>query len=136
MKVRANLVIRFPLSLFLSAVAVAFESLSGESVEVYVRGYGSEPDDIYYQTRNVDGTLAAGPNSSGKVLNLSCTSLSLYADPKSDRIMLLAQSGYKEHSSQLDAILWDGSSWTMQKKLENGGTGEDRGNQPFTFVWD
>jgi hypothetical protein len=102
-------------------VAVAFESLSGESLEVWADG-----SKISWRSRNSDGTQKDPPAS----LSSASTSLSLFSDPKSDKIVLLTQ----DSSSKLWRIVWDGSSWAGSMALVESKTGETK-NQPFTFVW-
>ncbi len=106
-------------------VAVAFESTSGQAIAVYSENGSST---IKYRTWDSGSGWSAeqtGPNVGG-VPN----SVILAADTISDQIMLTVQDA----NSDVNAILWDGTSWGTPTELETNTT--ETKNQPFLFLWD
>ena len=106
-------------------LAVAFESLSGNAVAVY----GSQNDTSLHM--RVWGGSSWSPELPYPALALGVTpnSLTLDADPASNRIMLSVQDA----NSDLRYLQWSGSGWSTAFVQETN-TGETK-NQPFGFVW-
>ncbi len=106
--------------------AVAFESNSGDLLATYAEG---TKDDLRYQTWSSGGGWSGElktPDKFGDALN----SMTLSSDPMSNKIMLALQ----DDGSDLNYVLWNGSSWGTPSEQETD-TGEIK-NQPFLFLWD
>ncbi|MFH1843964.1 MAG: DUF11 domain-containing protein, partial [bacterium] len=106
------------------AVAVAFESDSGEALATYGEGVNI----FRYRTWSEGGGWTN--EQIGEDLGSPSNSMILASDPVSDQIILAVQ----EDGSDYHAVLWDGGGWGAPEELEND-TGETK-NQPFEYVWD
>jgi len=82
-------------------VAVAFESTTGQALAAY--GSGTDTT-VHYRTWN--GSWSA--DQTGPALGGIPNSMTLDADPGSDKVMLSVQDA----SSDLSYVLWNGSSWS------------------------
>jgi uncharacterized protein YjlB len=106
------------------AVAVAFESGSGQALAAYA----GTADQVLYQT------WSAGSGWSGELLGPDLgdhpDSLTLDADPNSDTVML----SVVDQSKNVTFAAWDGASWaTVSQQETDAGTNT---GQPFLFLWD
>jgi hypothetical protein len=105
------------------AVAVAFESISGDAMAVYGRTGGTTP---WYRTWT-SGTGWAGELSAPDV-GAQTNSIILYPSISDDDLMLAVQ----DDVSGLHWIPWNGSAWGPDSELETN-SGETK-NQPFLFL--
>ncbi len=110
------------------AVAVAFESSSGEALAAY--GENSQSV-VRYRTWSSAGSWSDeqtdGPDvGAGETPN----TLLLESDPLSNNIMLAVQD---DSGQDLNYVLWNSTSWGTPSEQE-ADTGEDK-NQPFVFLW-
>ncbi|MCP3983242.1 MAG: DUF4347 domain-containing protein, partial [bacterium] len=106
------------------AVAVAFESGSGQAIAAYT----TSSHQIAYQTWNSGGGWSGelvGPD-----LGDHADALTLDADPSSNTVML----SVVDQAKSVCFVAWDGSSWGTPSQQE-ADAGTNRG-QPFLFLWD
>ncbi len=106
-------------------VGVAFESTSGQALAVY----GRSLQNVFYYRTWINGSGWSGEQI-GPGLGENSNSLILNSDPLSDQIMLAAQ----DDGSDINYVLWNGSSWGTPTALESA-SGETK-NQPFVFLHD
>jgi hypothetical protein len=105
------------------AVAVAFESISGDAMAVYGRTGGTTPR---YKTWT-SGTGWASELSAPDI-GAQSNSMMLYPSMVDDGLMLAVQ----DDESDLHWIPWNGSAWGSDNELETD-SGETK-NQPFLFL--
>ena len=104
---------------------VAFESLSGELLTVYVSNTTiSRPSYTIWTPDGGGGGEFEGPDVHG-----NGNTISLEPDPLSDGMLLLVQNNHQE----LVTSFWDGDSFSDAEVFEED-TDESM-NQPFSFLW-
>jgi hypothetical protein len=105
------------------AIDVEFESASGDLVIIYAEGSSS----VRYRV----WSAAAGFSPEADAFSTGTTapnSLTLDADPGSNRVMAVAQNG----DSELWAAQWGGSGWASSTLID---TTIETKNQPWVFLW-
>ena len=107
-------------------VAVAFESQSGQALAVY----GENGQNVIRYRTWSSGSGWSGEQTDGPNMGAVPNTMILNSDPLSDDIMLTVQ----DFTSNLNYVLWNGSSWDTPNELETN-TQETK-NQPFVFLYD
>ena len=105
------------------AVAVAFESTSGQALATYGEGVNTPR----YRTWTSGSGWSA--ESSAPDVGGSSNSMMLYPEPGTDGVMFAVQ----DDSNDLNYLSWNGGSWGTPTQLESN-TAEIK-NQPFLFLW-
>ena len=103
--------------------AIAFESQSGQLLATY----GSELNTVQYRTWTSGGGWSG--ELTGPDLGAKATSMTLDADPTTDRIML----SVLDEGNDLNYVLWDGTAWGTPSEQEIDAGQSDA--QPFVFLW-
>ncbi|UCG51008.1 MAG: hypothetical protein JSW58_12505 [Candidatus Latescibacterota bacterium] len=105
-------------------ISVAFESGSGEALATYAESATS----VRYRTwSNGVGWSGELP---GPDIEDTPNTMVLQADPRVEAIMLSVQ----DSGSDLNLVLWDGTSWGAPSEQETNTT--ETKNQPFVFLFD